>query len=79
MMTRRLDELNRIALPREVVSKFGWTDKTQIDLDITAEQSVILRAHRPICKICGNNEDGLIPVKGQVICKACLDAAMETN
>jgi bifunctional DNA-binding transcriptional regulator/antitoxin component of YhaV-PrlF toxin-antitoxin module len=79
MMTRRLDELNRIALPREVVSKFGWTDKTQIDLDITAEQSVILRAHRPFCKICGNNEDGLIPVKGQVICKACLDAANKTN
>lgn len=75
IISRHLDELNRIVLPHEVVSKFDWSTKTQIDLEVTPEQSVILTAHRPACKICGSTEVTLIPVKETFLCRTCLDAA----
>jgi bifunctional DNA-binding transcriptional regulator/antitoxin component of YhaV-PrlF toxin-antitoxin module len=76
--TRHLDELNRIVLPYEV-SQFGWTQKTQLDMLITPEQTVVLSIHRPFCSLCGDSEGELIPVEKHSICVTCLETALRNQ
>ena len=78
-VTRRLDDLNRIVLPKDV-REFGWGKATPLDVYLMAEgESVVLRAHKPSCTLCGDMAAELIAVSNGSICKACLKAANEAG
>lgn len=78
-ITRHIDELNRIVLPYEVLSKFGWSEKTQIDIEATTDNTVTLKTHMPLCKLCGNSGTNLIPINNAYLCHECLAVANESK
>ena len=71
-LTRRLDELHRIVLPYEVISKMGWTEKTELDIELSDDHAVTLKSHSPFCKLCGNTAQELIRVNSALLCSDCL-------
>lgn len=76
--TRHIDDLGRVVLPADV-KEFGWTEKTPLDITVLDDGIVILRAHKPFCKLCGEADAELIPVERGAICKHCLQTALENN
>ena len=76
IMIRRLDELGRVTLPWEVRQEAGWSEKTPLEITVEADKSVLVRACKPICKLCGGGDSGLIAVAAGSICKPCLQAAL---
>lgn len=77
--TRTLDELHRIVLPHEVVSKMGWKEKSEIDIEMAGEGIVTLTSHAPFCRVCGGRVGKLIQVKSAYLCGDCIRKVGEQN
>ena len=74
-ITRRLDELRRFALPADVKA-FGWNEGTALDIFIMDDETVVLKAFQPCCKMCGaSGSQGLIVIKTGCICFDCFNEA----
>jgi bifunctional DNA-binding transcriptional regulator/antitoxin component of YhaV-PrlF toxin-antitoxin module len=69
-VTRQIDDLGRIVLPA-IVKSFGWALGTPLDIAVMEDETVILRAHKPCCTLCGGITDDLIAVANGFICGAC--------
>ncbi len=57
---RRVDELGRVVLPKELRDRFG----------IVEGDSIVLVKHGPQCVFCGSRE-GLVEFKGKRVCRSC--------
>ena len=72
-IVRKLDELGRIVIPKEIRTSLGIAERGH--LEITAEKDkIILKKYvpdTPSCVFCGNEAD-VFPFKNKHICKACL-------
>lgn len=77
-VTRKIDNLRRIVLPTDI-DGFGWTERTPLDVTVTDDGIVLLRANKPFCRLCGDAATELIEVEKGVICKQCLQTALENN
>jgi len=77
-VTRKIDDLNRVVLPSQVKS-FGWTEKTPLDITVLEDDSVMIRAHNPLCKLCGGADVELIKIENGSICNNCLQIALESK
>ena len=75
----QIDELGRVALPYEVREVLGWSAKTQLELTVQEDESVVVRACKPTCRLCGSGEGKLIPVAKGRICTACLQTAFTNS
>ena len=79
---RRLDEVGRITIPRELIQRLGWNVKTKDNMGtpLVIEEvgnTVILKAHKGTCTICGIDE-GLEKVnENDYICSGCLEGLKE--
>ena len=79
---RRLDEVGRITIPRELIQRLGWNIKTKDNMGTPlvieeVDGKVILKAHKKTCKICGMDE-GLEKVnENDYICSGCLEGLKE--
>ena len=69
--TRRLDELNRLILPKDI-RNFGWTEKTQLDISLLEDGVVLIRTHSPLCALCGATGTELIKAGKGGVCGNCL-------
>jgi len=54
--TRKVDELGRIVLPRDLRKNHQIEDETAIDICEDANGQIILRKSEPSCKICGETD-----------------------
>lgn len=70
-MVRRVDELGRVVIPKEIRKKLDINEKDPIEIYVDS-RSIILRKIESNCIFCGS-EKNLITYKDKLICKKCLD------
>lgn len=68
---RRIDELGRLVVPKEIRNKLGIADGDPIEIYVEGEK-IILKKHQIACAFCGST-DTLSEFKGHKICQKCLD------
>lgn len=79
---RRLDEVGRITIPRELIQRLGWNIKTKDSkgTPLIIEEvgdTIVLKAYKETCLICGIDE-GLEKVnENDYICSDCLESLKE--
>ena len=69
-IVRRVDELGRVVLPRELRRSLDIEEKDALEIYVDGN-SVILKKYEPDCIFCGNAKD-VVNFKGKNICAACL-------
>jgi transcriptional pleiotropic regulator of transition state genes len=70
-IVRKVDELGRIVLPKELRRKFGINVGDGLEIFVDGE-SVILQRYAPACVFC-HSADDTIAHAGKYICRACFD------
>ncbi len=70
-VVRKIDELGRVVIPKELRRKLGIKEKDPIEIHID-NHSIILKKIESHCIFCGKEKD-LIPYKDKLICPKCLD------
>ncbi len=69
-IVRRLDDLGRIVLPRELRKVLDIRDRDPLEIYVEGA-SIILQKYEPSCIFCGS-ADNVSLYKGKNICEACL-------
>ena len=69
-IVRKLDQLGRIVIPKELRTTFDIkeTDPIEIFVDGT---DIVLRKYQQTCVFCGE-ADNLVEFNGKVVCSNCL-------
>jgi transcriptional pleiotropic regulator of transition state genes len=70
-IVRRVDELGRIVLPKELRKTYDIKEKDPIEIFVD-EDKIILKKYEPACIFCDNASDVSV-YKGKNICKECMD------
>ena len=70
-IVRKIDELGRIVLPKELRRTLGLNDRESVELYVD-QDAIILKKFKSTCVLCGDNED-LLDFKGKSICQKCMD------
>lgn len=73
---RKLDDLGRINVPREIQRQLDWVPGEEIEITVSG-QVVSLRRYMPGCVIC-DAEDNLAKVNGKNLCLSCRTSAART-
>ena len=68
---RKVDELGRIVLPKEMRTTFDIKERDPIEIFVEGD-NIILKKYNPTCVFCGNSEN-IYLYSGKNICKNCLD------
>lgn len=72
---RRIDELGRIVIPKEIRKKLGINIKDPMEIYADAN-SITLRKVEDKCIFCGGTKD-LINFKDKLICQKCFNSLYE--
>lgn len=56
VIKRKVDKLGRIVLPADCCEALGLTSRSGVEITLDRDR-IILTAAKPICKLCGINED----------------------
>lgn len=68
-ITRRVDELGRIVIPKELRRDLNITTKDYLEI-FRDEDSIVLRKYSAGCIFCGNMDD-VVEYEGKIICREC--------
>lgn len=71
-VVRRIDELGRIVLPKEIRRTLGIDEKDPLEIYVE-EDKIILTKYSEICTFCGQAKD-LKKYKGKNVCSKCTKA-----
>lgn len=74
---RKLDELGRVVIPKEIRNKLNIEEKDPIEIYLDGE-SIVLKKYESGCIFCGNTKD-LVLYDGKLICKKCVTKLTELN
>lgn len=74
---RRVDDLGRVVIPKEIRDLFGIQIKGFIELWIEGK-SIIIQKYEESCCFC-NSKDNLKEFKEKLICKDCLEKIQKIN
>lgn len=69
-IVRRVDELGRIVLPKELRVRFDIAEKDALEI-YTEEDKIILKKYEPACIFCGN-ANKVVSYKGKNVCPDCV-------
>lgn len=69
-IVRRVDELGRIVLPKELRTTLNIAEKDPLEIFVDSNQ-IILRRYEPACLFCNNASDVVI-FKGRNVCRECI-------
>ena len=69
-MIRRVDELGRVVIPKEIRNKLDIQEKDPLEIYVQ-EDCIILKKYESNCIFCGNTKD-LVEYREKLICKKCL-------
>ena len=67
---RKVDNLGRIVIPKELRIKYGMTEGSDITFEDNGD-GVLVKGCNGLCRICGNLLDGELSVP---LCKSCIEA-----
>ena len=70
-VSRPIDELGRIVIPKEIRNALGIRPKDEIEIYIE-DGSMIMRKASPCCAVCGS-EAGLLQISDKYICAECAE------
>ena len=70
-ITRKLDELGRIVLPKELRSKFNLATNDAMEIFVE-DDKIILKKYQPCCIFCGNIEINVL-FNDKRVCKDCIE------
>jgi transcriptional pleiotropic regulator of transition state genes len=70
-IVRKVDELGRIVIPREIRNKFEIAEKDPLEIYVDGS-SIILKKYEPNCIFCGNSKN-LIAFKDKLVCPKCAE------
>ncbi|MBP0961968.1 MAG: AbrB/MazE/SpoVT family DNA-binding domain-containing protein [Oscillospiraceae bacterium] len=70
-IVRKIDELGRIVLPKELRRTLGLNDRESVEIYVD-QDAIILKKFKSTCVLCGDNED-LLDFKGKSICQKCMN------
>ncbi len=68
-IVRKIDNLGRIVLPKELRDTFGIDDKEPMEIFVDGEK-IVLKKYSPGCIFCGRQEN-LRTFKGKTVCSRC--------
>lgn len=68
-IVRRLDELGRIVLPKELRKTLGINKRDSLEI-YTQDSMIILKKYEPACIFCDNTDD-IVKYQERNICKKC--------
>lgn len=68
-IVRRVDELGRIVLPKELRRTFDIAEKDTLEIYVD-ENCIVLKKYEPACIFCGNAKNNIY-YKGKNICPDC--------
>ena len=69
-MVRRIDELGRIVIPKEIRRSFKIKDRDLLEIFIEGD-SIVLKKATSMCVIC-NSEEQIETVNDKFICQKCI-------
>jgi transcriptional pleiotropic regulator of transition state genes len=69
-IVRKLDQLGRIVIPKELRTTFDLKETDPIEIFVEGED-IILRKYQPACIFCNEATD-VIQFEGKNVCKKCL-------
>jgi len=70
-ITRRIDDLGRIVIPKELRKTLGIEPGTPIEI-YTEEDTIILKKFENRCVLCGSTAD-VAEIKGKKVCNSCIE------
>ncbi len=70
-IVRKIDELGRIVLPKEIRKTFDLKEKDPVEI-YTEEDKIVLIKYQPACIFCGDAGD-VIFFAGKRICRSCIE------
>lgn len=76
-IVRKLDELGRVVIPKEIRNKLDIEEKDPIEIYLDGT-SIVLRKFELGCIFCNNSKD-LTTYKDKLICKKCLSKISDLN
>lgn len=71
MITRKLDDLGRVVIPKEIRSELEIKEKEKIQIDVN-NNCIILKKYQQSCILCGKKER-LFNFKTQKVCIKCYE------
>jgi AbrB family transcriptional regulator, transcriptional pleiotropic regulator of transition state genes len=74
-IVRKVDELGRIVLPKELRDTFDINIKDPLEIFVEGER-IILRKYEPSCVFCGSAAN-TFHFKGKLICSSCVTEVTE--
>jgi AbrB family transcriptional regulator, transcriptional pleiotropic regulator of transition state genes len=75
-IVRKVDELGRIVLPKELRVTLNINEKDPLEIYVDEDSRIILRKYEPACVFCGGM-NGIITYKGHNVCHDCLNKLSE--
>lgn len=70
-IVRKLDELGRIVIPKELRIQFDIKEKDSVEIFVN-DSSIILKKHEKNCLFCGSTKK-LTNFKDKLICHKCME------
>lgn len=70
-IVRKLDQLGRIVIPKELRTTFDLKENDPIEI-WTEGGDIILRKYQPACIFCNEAAD-MVSFEGKNVCRKCLD------
>ena len=71
MITRKIDELGRLVIPKEMRKELDIGEHDPVDITNEKNQ-IIIKKHENRCTLCGSNKN-LMNFKEKKVCKKCLE------
>lgn len=68
-IVRRVDELGRVVIPKELRKKFDIKEKDGMEIYVEDDR-IIMKKYEPSCIFC-ESADGIFKFKGKNICQNC--------
>jgi transcriptional pleiotropic regulator of transition state genes len=69
-MVRKVDDLGRIVIPKEIRKSFGIEDQDPLEIFVDGE-FIVLKKYEPACCFCGEARD-MVNFSGKLVCKSCI-------
>lgn len=70
-VVRRIDDLGRIVLPKELRRTHSIDEGTPMEIFVDGDK-IIVKKYQPGCQLCGSVSEGMVQhSSGKLICKPC--------
>ena len=76
-IVRKLDELGRVVIPKEIRNKLDIEEKDPIEI-FADGNSIVLKKFEENCIFC-NSTKNLVKFKDKQICQKCIEKIKDTN